>query len=176
MHLDAVSRPTSMSVAGEISMKHQFTRAVVLSCLLVLAACGTPVQHFTPSGKVEEVFGAAPEIIKGPLVGLMANNGFNMTKDTPYMLAFDKPSDNLMANVLLGSKYDAIPNVRISYSFVPLGPTTRVIADVSIITNPGSAFERITPANNNESTAKLQLWLDDLSRQITSAPGLKPGT
>lgn len=135
--------------------------------VLSLTACGTPVQHMTASGKVEEVFQGTPDQIKGPLVGMMSSNGFNMSKDTPYMLAFDKPSDNIVANVLLGSRYDAVPNARVSFAFAPMGVTTRVIADVSIVTNPGSAFERITPANNNESTGKLQGWLDDLAYQTS---------
>jgi hypothetical protein len=146
---------------------HTNTKITALLALFSLTACGTPVQHMTASGKVEEVFQGTPEQIKGPLVGMMSTNGFNMTKDTPYMLAFDKPSDNLLANVLLGSRYDAIPNARVSFAFAPMGATTRVIADVSIVTNPGSSFERITPANNNESTGKLQDWLDGLAYQTT---------
>jgi len=152
-------------------MLKKIATGMLLSCL---AGCGTPQVHNTPSGKVEEVFNGTPDQIKGPLVGMMATNGFNMTKDSPYLLAFEKPIDNMMTTVLLGSRYDAVPNARVSFIFAPLGATTRVIADTSIVTNPGSAFERITPANNNEATGKLQDWLDYLAR-TASGPEVKPG-
>lgn len=149
-------------------MTVKFRHMLAATSLLALAACGTPTMHDTPSGKVEETFNGTPDTIKGPLVGMMATNGFNMTKDTPYMLAFDKPVNNIMMAVLLGSRYDATPNARVSFTFAPMGTVTRVVADSSVITNPGSAFERITPMNNNESTAKLQLWLDDLNTSMVA--------
>jgi len=42
---------------------------------------------------------------------------------------------------------------------------THVIADASIVTNPGSAFERVTNMNGNQDTGKLQSWLDQLAAQ-----------
>jgi hypothetical protein len=132
---------------------------------VLLAGCAAPVVHNTASGKVEEIFTGTPGQTKPKIVGMMANFGFNVSKDTPYLIAFDKPTENVMAAVLLGSKYDSTPNTRITYTFVQMGPNTRVIADASIITNPGSAFERVTNMNGNQDTVKLQTWLDNLAAQ-----------
>jgi len=77
----------------------------------------------------------------------MVNGGFRITKDTSYELTFDKPVENIAVAVLMGSKYDSQPNARVSYTFAQVNDTTRVVADVAIITNPGSAFERLMQAS-----------------------------
>jgi hypothetical protein len=56
----------------------------------------------------------------------------------------------------LGSGYNATPNERVSFTLVPLGPNTRVIADISVVTNPGSALERLTPFNNGPGSERMQ--------------------
>lgn len=57
-----------------------------------------------------------------------------------------------MANALFGSKYDATPNPRVTYTLMQDQGATRVIADFVIVTNPGSAFERLTPVNGSQDT------------------------
>lgn len=132
--------------------------------VLSLTACGTPQIHNTMSGKVEETFTQPPDQVKPQLIALMVQNRFNLTKDTPYMMSFDKPVDNIMASVLLGSRYDATPNARLAFTFIAVNNTgTRLIADFSIVTNPGSAFEQITPMNAGDDSAKIQIMLDSLS-------------
>ncbi len=95
-------------------------------------------------------------------VSEMANAGYRITKDTPYELAFDKPVQNLAMAVLLGSRYDAQPNARVTYTFAQIGNDTRVIGDVAVITNPGSAFERRTELNNGVDAYDLQTGLQRL--------------
>lgn len=144
--------------------------AVALCGAASLGGCAGQVTHDTPSGKVEEVFGASPDKVKPVLVSLMVNDGFNLTRDTNYQLAFDKPVQNVLAAALLGSKYDATPNERVSLMLVPVGPNTRVILDISVVTNPGSAFERLTPLNNGPDSARFQAALDQTSANFNWVP------
>lgn len=143
---------------------HIITKLGAVLALTSLAACATPVQHATASGKVEETFKLPPDQVKPKIVSMMVNWGYNITKDTPYLVAFDKPVQNVMASVLLGSRYDATPNARISYTFAQIGEDTRVVADFEIVTNPGSAFERLNEANGNPDTMKVQRWLDIMAQ------------
>jgi phosphotransacetylase len=149
-----------------------FIRAVLTASTLAVApialtGCAHPVQHFTPSGKVETVFLAPTDAVKGRIIGQMTDWQYTVSKDTPYMIAFDRPSQDLMTNVLMGSKYDSTPNFRITYTFIQTQPgSVRVVADCAIITNPGSAYERRASINNSKETMKIQAMLDRLAREF----------
>jgi membrane-associated protease RseP (regulator of RpoE activity) len=138
---------------------------IALVSFLALSACaGTLHRPQTASGRPEvTIANTTPEKIKPVLVSEMANAGYRITKDTPYELAFDKPVQNLAMAVLLGSRYDAQPNARVTYTFAQIGNDTRVIGDVAVITNPGSAFERRTELNNGVDAYDLQTGLQRLS-------------
>lgn len=144
--------------------------ALVLVAALGLAGCATPVQHQTASGKPEIlVAGATPETVKPAVVNRMVSAGYRITKDTPYELAFDRPVENVAAAVLLGSKYDSTPNARVSYTIAGTGTGTRVVADLAVITNPGSAFERRTDFNGSQDTVKIQGVLDQVRGDLEAA-------
>ena len=93
----------------------------------------------------------APDAIKSNIVGTMTGKGFSISRDTQFQLAFDKPADNILVMALLGSRYDIVPNERVTFTFAPNGAKTMVFADIAIITNPGSGFERVTPISGQEA-------------------------
>jgi hypothetical protein len=142
---------------------------IVVLCA-ALGGCGTPVTHATGSGKVEvEINGTTPESVKASLVNSMINRGYRITKDTPYEIAFDKPVDNLAVAVLLGSKYDAQPNARVSYFIAATPPAVRVVADIAVITNPGSGFEQRTEMNASQASVEVQGLLDQVKVSLEIA-------
>jgi hypothetical protein len=146
-------------------------RAAIGAALTLLTACATPTRNETPSGKVEATFrNVAVDKAKSALVNMMINRGYRITKDTPYELSFDKPVENLAAQVLLGSKYDSQPNARIAYYLAVNGSDVRVVADLAIITNPGSAFERRTDVNNGADAPAIQAALNDLASSLDTPP------
>jgi hypothetical protein len=81
---------------------------------------------------------------------------------TEYLLQIEKPSDDLGAAILLGSKYDSVPAERIVFTFAPLGDSVRVVAASMFVTNPGSAFEQITPVNAGEGIDRTQATLQEI--------------
>jgi hypothetical protein len=91
---------------------------------------------------------------------MIASAGFNLVRETYYQVAFDKPVENLLVGAFLGSGYNATPNERVSFTLVPAGPNTRVIADISVVTNPGSGFEQLTPFNNGPDSERMQEGLE----------------
>ena len=132
---------------------------------LALAACVTPVDHGTPSGRPEVMMATTDTTgIKSDLVNRMLNKGYGITRDSGFVIAFDRPVDNVLAAAMLGSQYDSVPNARIVYTIARTGNTTRVIADIAIITNPGSAFERPTPFNNSQDSLKVQAMLNEMAQ------------
>ncbi len=154
-------------------------KVILLAASLLAAAtlhgCGTPVQHATASGNVEVTISApTADVVKAALVNEMVNRGYRITKDTPYEVVFDKPVENFAAQLLLGSRYDGVPNARISYMIAATPPTVRVVADMAIITNPGSSFERRTPLNNGQDSMQVQTILDSIKTKLEAPPAAPP--
>lgn len=151
-----------------------FIRSCTMAAVLavVLAGCQTAAQApNTASGKPEVTIRATTAAIKARLLSLALDKRFNVTKDTEYLLQVEKPSENFGAALLLGSKYDGIPAERIVFTFAPIADSTRVVAAGMFVTNPGSAFERITPINGGEGAVRTQQTLDELKVSMeTPAP------
>jgi hypothetical protein len=148
---------------------------IVFACALVtvLAGCQTDAQApVTASGKPEVTIKAPTGAIKARLLSLAMDRRFNVTKDTEYLLQIEKPSDNLGAAILLGSKYDSVPAERIVFTFAPLGDSVRVVAASMFVTNPGSAFEQITPVNASEGINQTQAALQDIKQSLEVAAPL----
>ena len=140
---------------------HRFAIAAFLAALV--SGCQTAAEApATASGKPEVTIKAPTAAIKARLLSLAMDRRFNVTKDTEYLLQVEKPSENLGAAILLGSKYDGIPAERIVFTFAPIGDATRVVASTMFVTNPGSAFEHMTPVNAGEGVNRTQNTLDEL--------------
>lgn len=144
-------------------------RHIFLAVALLLSGCATPAQHQTASGKPEATMAAAPDRIKPLLIRDMTNQGWRMAKETQYDMTFEKPLEG-PASILLASRYDPTPIGRISFSIFPQGNTTRVVADLAGVSNPGSAYERRTEMNNNRDATKVQDLLDIIAGEVARAP------
>jgi hypothetical protein len=141
--------------------------AFAFALATVLAGCQTAAQApVTASGKPEVTIKAQTAAIKARLLSLAMDRRFNVTKDTEYLLQIEKPSDNLGAAILLGSKYDSVPAERIVFTFAPLGDSVRVVAASMFVTNPGSAFEQITPINAGEGVVRTQAALQEIKQSL----------
>lgn len=131
--------------------------------IVMVTGCVAPVQHNTASGKPEVTVGTDDVgQVKAALVSEMVDRGYHITADSDYRLVFDRPVDNFLAGVLLGSSYDTTPNARIAYALVRRAEGVRVVADIAIITNPGSAFEKRTEMNQSQESLGVQRALDAL--------------
>ena len=136
-----------------------------LAVALSLAGCNG-VKHETASGRPEVTIRSSAEPVKSAVTGFLVNAGYSITKSSDIQVVGERTPDNAMAAVLFGSQYDSTPKARITYTILPLGGTTRVIADMAIVTNPGSAFERVTPLNNVPESAGVQRSLIDVKAAL----------
>jgi hypothetical protein len=143
--------------------------SISVIALIAIVGCATPIRHDTPSGRPEvTVRGNLAKPIHREITNAMLNRGYNVKSSTETLLVFERPLDNAMASVLLGSQYDSTPAARITYSIVESMDWTRVVASFAAVTNPGSAFERITPLNNNPDTAEYQALLNEIKVRLES--------
>ncbi|MBA5777189.1 hypothetical protein H2509_08625 [Stappia sp. F7233] len=129
-----------------------------LAIAFALVAC-QGVQHNTASGRPEVTTRKSVEVVKNSAINELINHGYAVTADTPYSMTFEKPVENPVAAALLGSQWNSVPNARIRLTFAKVPAGTRVVADLAFVTNPGTGFERLTPANNNPDSVKIQEWL-----------------
>ena len=140
--------------------------AVMILCFLV-AACATPVKHHTASGRPEVTIATTNVgAVKGALISEMVNRGYSITRESDFLVGFDRPIDNVWAAALLGSRYDSTPNARVSYTIARIQDAIRVVADLAIITNPGSAFERQTDMNANKDSRMIQGLMDRVKSNV----------
>lgn len=142
----------------------------VLVAMVMVVGCVAPVQHNTASGKPEVTVSTSDVgAVKAALVSEMIDRGYNITTEGDFGMVFDRPVDNFLAGVLLGSSYDTTPNARIAYTLVPKSDGVRVVADIAVITNPGSAFEKRTEMNQSQSSLGVQEALDALKLRVEAS-------
>lgn len=141
--------------------------ALFVSLLFVAAGCATPIMHLTPSGRPEvTVTGRVGEQVVARITDRMLNSGYNVKTATKTLMVFEKPIDNVLAAALLGSRYDSTPAARITYTIIETDASTRVVASLAAITNPGSAFERVTPMDNSKDSVGVQQFLTELKSSL----------
>lgn len=88
----------------------------------------------------------------------MLNRGFDLRKDTNYQLVFERPITDIFTAALFGSQYDHTPNARITATQAASPKSVRVIVDLAVVTNPGSAFERRTPQTTLETRSSIKAY------------------
>lgn len=144
---------------------------LVAGLAALLAGCQTAAQApATASGKPEVTIKATTAAIKARLLSLAMDRRFNVTKDTEYLLQIEKPTDNIGAAILLGSKYDSTPAERIVFTFAPLGDSVRVVAASMFATNPGSGFEQLTPIDAGDGVQRTQAALEEIKASLEVVP------
>jgi apolipoprotein N-acyltransferase len=147
----------------------------IVALCVALAGCQTAAQApATASGKPEVTIKATTGAIKARLLSLAMDRRFNVTKDTEYLLQIEKPTENMGAAILLGSKYDSTPAERIVFTFAPMGDSVRVVAASMFVTNPGSAFEQLTPINAGEGIDRTQAALQEIKTSLETPPPAPP--
>jgi membrane-associated protease RseP (regulator of RpoE activity) len=131
-------------------------------CILFLFSCA-PIQKSTintQSGKPEVSISNVPKKrIADELVNQMLSQGFSVKSSSDYSIVFIKPLDNVGASLLLGSRYDVTPEHRVIMNIVESNNIVRIVANNQAITNPGSAFERVTDLSTGNAGDSWQKFL-----------------
>ena len=144
-------------------MKNIFIAAAMA---LTLAGCAMTAPLETASGKPETSIVADKSVVKAELLNRLVTSGWQINRETDSMVVVEKVNPNIMANVLLGSQYDPTTELRVRYTIIPAGNSTRVLADASIVTNEGSAFEQVMPITNNKANEMIRMELENLKMYV----------
>jgi hypothetical protein len=128
--------------------------------LFFLNGCAAVQPLKTPSGKPDiTIPKVSKKQVSDKLINMMLTKGFNIKNSSDYNLVFTKPMDKLLESLLLGSQYDVTPENRVSFNIVESSVGIRIVITNQAITNPGSAFERVTDLSTGNAGMDWQNFL-----------------
>ncbi len=140
-----------------------------LALCVGLVGCVTPPQRLsTPTGKPEvTIQGAKVEEVKNALTTVAMDWGYTVKSVTDYLAVYEKANTNALSNALLGSRYDGQTFYRLSYSLADVGNAVRVVSTIAVVTNPGSAFERLNDFSvGTQDAINVQSMLQSLQGRM----------
>lgn len=145
------------------------TKKIATGLLIVaapLSACnkGTPIN--TPSGNPEiTVSNVRLDCIRGDFMNMAVNGGFTIRQSSDLQLVLGRITKNTLATVFLSSDFGGAPEERIFINFIPLPSANsyRIVVTEGYVTNPGTGFEKLTPASSTgevqaQFSAKKSYW------------------
>lgn len=102
----------------------------------------------------------------GLITQRMLDSGFTVRASSPHHLVFEKPAEGVAAAMIYGSRYDAIPAYRVTFSLAETPESTRIVTDVVAVTNPGSGFERVSPIQHQGTLDSYRRLLDQTAASL----------
>ncbi len=145
-------------------------RSILISVfILVVTGCAAPQQRLaTPSGNPEIVIpNSTRKLVIDNLVAHKLEKGMQIKSVNDYGVVVGKKIEgSSMASFIYGSRYDSTPEVRITYTVVATGNGVRVFSRTEMVTNPGSAYERVSDLTQNLS-GQMQAELEQLKAEFT---------
>jgi hypothetical protein len=118
----------------------------------------------TPSGSPEvTINGAAPDRAKAALMNVVLNRGLRVKSETGHSLVVEQTTSNTAAQILSSANNGRSAVERVSFALAPVPGGTRIVADSTYVTKPGTAFEESTPNSAWKAfgPAELQKLLDE---------------
>jgi hypothetical protein len=142
--------------------------------LVAIVACATAQPRLaTPSGRPEvTIAGATRQAVANHIANSAATGGFTIAEMTDTRVRVEK-AGGLGESLLAGSRFNAIPVYRYTYTLLDADGGVRVLADAELVTNPASAFEKRTNLVQGKPAQQLQESLEKM-RESFARPGTTP--
>ena len=119
----------------------------------------SPVQHATPSGRPEVVIPRrSAKAILADISNEMVNIAFEPRTRSEMSAVFEKYLERT-EQLLLGAGGKR-PVRRVTFDIIESEASTRVLATLSIVSDPGGRDELATPVNDSKESLQLQALLD----------------
>jgi hypothetical protein len=137
--------------------------------IAILTSCANmPKPLATPTGRPEvSIVKTNIADVKGVVSNIALDWGYYVKNISDYSAVYEKREEGVGMSVLFGSKYDSTPVWRLTFNFVPLNGDVRIVANIHLVTNAGSAFERITDLSKASKDANnIQQALERVKRNF----------
>lgn len=117
---------------------------LAIAALVALTGCVPPTPIDTPSGFPSVQIAGTTKQIKDFILSEFAPGGWHVLKSDEYTLIIATSDDSTSAMILAGTRMSPTPEARKVFTFSPVGSETLVNGRASLVSNPGTAFERPT--------------------------------
>lgn len=121
----------------------------------ILASCATTADTPRVAPERNLTINATKAKVKEAIAAHLVGRGYQITKDSDFVMDFSKDTHDFWATLLLSSNYDSRVQQRITVTYIGSKPT-QVSWQASLITNPGSAFERPIDVTNGANLDSVQ--------------------
>jgi len=148
-------------------MKRTF---IMFTLIILLMGCATLPRINTPSGRPEiTICRISKNEMMEKVVAAASMDGFNIRSTSNFQIVMGKPVSNPLVGALMGSRYDSTPESRLVWTFADIGNNCiHIGVVVQIVTNPGSAFERVTDASTGKDGHQIQEGLEAIKARVES--------
>lgn len=136
-----------------------------LLLVLILSGCAQSIQPNTPSKRPEVCIRASQEIVAAEIAGKALDRGYRITEQTTMMIVAEKDAEGML-ELLYASQFNASPIVRATFNLVKTASCMRVVANLFVISNPNSGYQKIHPMNDAGNYSAAQAWLDDIKNAL----------
>jgi hypothetical protein len=136
----------------------------ILSVGLLSAACATPDPIRTASGKPDTTLrNVGASCVKNEILSGLVSKGWTIKTATDTQIVAQRPFDNAVLSTLMSTRNGGAPQVRATYTMIPIGDEVRLVLDPAIIVNPGTSQEQVNPTKPDN---EMQTGLVNASRRV----------
>lgn len=101
--------------------------------------------------------------------GEMRDGGFKILSVNDSKLLVGRKSGAALIASVYGSSFTGMAEERIAYNVIDVGNSVKVSADIGIVANPGTSFEKITNLNDTKYASSMQASLESLKHSVQAA-------
>jgi len=144
-------------------------RLLIVPLICLFYGCATTPPIPTPSGKPEIVFSnVTKNEVANRIIDGSSSDGWVLKNSSEYIVVLEKPITSGFAKFVYGSKWNETPNVRLQCQLTEVQDGVRVLFNIFIVTNPGTAHEIITDISKGKDAYNLYSQLESLKAKISS--------
>lgn len=149
-------------------------KRVLLIGAVSSALLGCRTTYDTASGRPEITVARSAGEVKTAIASYLLNRGFRVIKDTDLQVVAERQTQNIGAALLFNTEFGGLPTERVTITFLSSGGNTRVVSEVAVVSNAGSAFEKVTQMTNSPIAGDMQQELAGLNQTLSAGAEPKP--
>ena len=146
-------------------------KPLLLLCLALTACVAAPPIE-TASGRPEVfVDGVDTEQTQARILQAFMQRGWMVKSESKSQLVFWRENEDVLANALLGSRYDPTTTFEARIVISAMNGGSQVYAQAALITNEGSAFESRSDLSKGKGGYDLWQFLLQIESELESTSG-----
>ena len=151
--------PAFAVILGMVVATQHGSAQMVSSSAQAVQAQDSPKESDPPAQPEVTIVGAQRADVVSALADELIAQKFSLVRSGDYEAVFEKQG-GILESIVAGSRYDAIPKYRLTFSLIVGAGSIRVLGTQALVTNPGSGFERQTALDAKKHRRGMQSLLE----------------